>query len=201
MKLSATVIVLCFFSSLCLAQVNATPAANPLTQAGTDSFGRPVQPSASPVPQPAPVPQSDRQEFQQNIKDVYFDFNRSNLRSDDQATLQHDAEWLKSHPDVAFTIEGDADTRGSIAYNLFLSDERALAVRDELTKLGVPNRQILFASGWGKLYPVCQQEDEGCWSQQRRAHMAPWSAEAAPASNAQVWDSGDSQLASNAAHH
>lgn len=60
---------------------------------------------------------------------------------------------MKAHPDVTFTVEGDADQRGSIRYNLFLSDERALAVRDELVKLGVPEKQILFATGMGEGMP------------------------------------------------
>lgn len=138
-----------------------------------DEAGRPVQPAANTAP-PPPTPPPVRQDFRQNVKDVYFDFNRSNLTPDDQATLQKNAEWLKAHPDVVFTIEGDADSRGSIVYNLYLSDERALAARDELKKLGVPENQIVFATGWGKLYPVCQQEDESCWSQNRRSHFAAW---------------------------
>jgi len=93
------------------------------------------------------------QEFKQTVKDVYFDFDRAELRPDDQATLRQDADWLKAHPDVLFTIAGQADPRGDVVYNLFLSDRRALATRDALVKLGVPENQILFAEGWGKLYP------------------------------------------------
>ena len=35
---------------------------------------------------------------------------------------------------------------------------------------------IVFATGWGKLYPVCNQSDESCWSQNHRAHFEPWQA-------------------------
>lgn len=165
-----------------LAQSNGTQDQNPLNQSGQDSFGRPVQPAGIPVQQPRFVPQADRQAFEQNIKDVYFDFDRSNLTAAERATLRQNAEWLKAHPEITFTIEGEADQRGTIVYNLYLSDERALAARDELVKLGVPETQILFAQGWGKLYPVCQQDDESCWSKQRRAHLAPWPAGASVAS-------------------
>lgn len=169
---------------LCVAQENASREQTPLQQSGQDDFGRPVETAGSPVSQVQAVPRTDRQSFDQNVKDVYFDFNCANLTTADKSALQQDAEWLKAHPEATFTIEGDADQRGSIPYNLFLSDERALAARDELVKLGVPQKQILFAEGWGKLYPDCQQEDESCWSKQRRAHFAPWSPEAAPATSA-----------------
>jgi len=156
----------------CFAQVNNNPSdANP----SPDYAGRSVEIVGSSAPPAIPVISApQRESFEQSVKDIYFDFARHNLTSDDQATLQQDADWLKAHPDVMFTIEGDADPRGEIVYNLYLSDARALAARDELLKLGVPDKQIAFAQGWGKLYPVCQQEDESCWSQERRAHFAPW---------------------------
>jgi outer membrane protein OmpA-like peptidoglycan-associated protein len=148
---------------------------------GADPYGRPIEPVASErAKEASPVPSTEQQEFAQNVKDVYFDFNRSELKPEDETTLHQDADWLKSHPNVVFTIAGQADPRGDIVYNVYLSDLRALATRDALVKMGVPSQQILFAEGWGKLYPVCQQDDESCWSQDRRAHLAPWSPEAGP---------------------
>jgi len=190
---SLVVFLVLFLAALCLAQSNGASDQNSLNQSGQDSFGRPVQTAGIPVPQPRPVPQADLQAFEQNIKDVYFDFDRSNLTAADRATLQQNAEWLKAHPQITFVIEGDADQRGTIVYNLYLSDKRALAARDELVKLGVPEKQILFAQGWGKLYPVCQQDDETCWSKQRRAHLAPWPAEA-PGASAQVTGTNHEQI-------
>ncbi|HVO60948.1 MAG TPA: OmpA family protein [Terriglobales bacterium] len=186
------VIIVLSSALLCLAQTNNSPdqrdnvsAQTPLQHSGQDDFGRPVEPVATSALQAQPVPPPAAQAFEQNVKDVYFDFDRADLGPDDISALQQDAEWLKAHPEVTFTIEGDADQRGNIPYNLFLSDERALAARDQLVKLGVPEKQILFAEGWGKLYPVCQQEDEPCWGKQRRAHLAPWTPEAAPATSAE----------------
>ena len=72
------------------------------------------------------------------------------------------------------TIEGDADARGEIVYNVVLSDKRAENAKDALVSMGVPASQIVFATGWGKLYPVCSQDDETCWSQNRRAHFSAW---------------------------
>jgi outer membrane protein OmpA-like peptidoglycan-associated protein len=152
---------------------------------GVDPFGRPVKTvGAAEVQAPPPIPPTEQQEFSRNVRDVYFDFNRAELKAEDEATLRQDAEWLRSHPNALFTIAGQADPRGEIVYNVYLSDQRALATRDALVRLGVPAQQILFAEGWGKLYPVCQQDDESCWEQDRRAHLAPWSPEAGPAYSA-----------------
>jgi len=117
---------------------------------------------------------NDQQGFESSVKDIHFDFDKSDLRPEDRATLQQDADWLKAHPEVLVTLEGDADERGSVIYNLVLSGERANAVHDALVEMGVPAAQIAFATGWGKLYPVCNQSDESCWSQNRRTHFASW---------------------------
>jgi peptidoglycan-associated lipoprotein len=134
-----------------------------------DYAGRPVGDVAVPPPSP---PATDREV--QDLRDIHFALDRADLRLEDRQILAADAEWLKAHPNVNVTIEGDADERGDIAYNLALSDHRALATRDALILLGVPAERIVFSTGWGKLYPVCQQSDESCWSENRRAHLARW---------------------------
>ncbi|HXZ42068.1 MAG TPA: OmpA family protein [Terriglobales bacterium] len=129
--------------------------------------------AASPI---AALPPSttEQREVRQNIRDIHFDFDRADLRPEDRSTLESDAQWLKAHPDTLVTIEGCADERGDIVYNVVLSDERAATAKDALVALGVPAGQIVYATGWGKLYPICFQSDEGCWSQNRRAHFEPW---------------------------
>jgi len=157
-------------SSLSFAQ--NTSAAVPQQTQGKDYAGRPVNDSN--VPLATDLPKPEEEQFQQDVKDVYFDFDRSDLRMDQRRTLSADAEWLKAHPDVLITIEGDADERGDIVYNVDLSDRRAIVTRDALVKLGVPADRIVFFTGWGKLYPTCEQADESCWSQNRRSHIEPW---------------------------
>jgi len=120
------------------------------------------------------LPNATEQQVEQNVKDIHFDFDRADLRPADQSILESDAQWLKEHPSVIITIEGDADDRGDIVYNLSLSDHRAVNARDALVSLGVPADQILYAVGWGKLYPVCTQSDDSCWDQNRRAHFEAW---------------------------
>ena len=63
-----------------------------------------------------------------------------------------------------------SDERGTSEYNLALGERRANAVRDYLGSLGVgPNRMRTIS--YGKERPVCTQNEESCWSQNRRAHM------------------------------
>jgi len=128
-------------------------------------------PAGSTAIPPSP---SEQRAVQQNVKDIHFDFDRAELRPEDQATLQSDAQWLKANPNTLVTIEGDADERGDIVYNVALSDKRAQAAKDALVSMGVPPDQIVYATGWGKLYPICNEGDESCWSQNRRAHFAAW---------------------------
>ena len=127
------------------------------------------------VPYTPPTP-AQQQEIQQNLKDVHFAFDQYDLTSDDRQSLESSANWLKANPEVYVTIAGDADERGSIVYNLALSEKRAAVTRDALVGMGVPADRIVFATGWGKLYPVCNQSDDACWSENRRAHFEPWQA-------------------------
>jgi outer membrane protein OmpA-like peptidoglycan-associated protein len=112
------------------------------------------------------------QEITQNVKEVYFPFNIYS-RVIDPTVLNADAEWLKQHPDAHLWIQGYADVRGDIFYNLVLSYRRAQFVKSTLLKSGVNESQIGFATGWGKLYPVCQDTDDSCYQKQRRADIVP----------------------------
>ena len=131
----------------------------------------PTDTNAVQIPPPTPTQTTT---VDQQLKDVEFDFNRADLRPEDQQILQSDADWLKAHPDVFVTIEGDADERGEIVYNVDLSERRAATTRDALLGMGVAPDQVVFATGWGKLYPVCTESDESCWSRNRRAHFELW---------------------------
>lgn len=112
--------------------------------------------------------------FQENVQDVYFQLDRAELSADSRASLAKTADWLKANPGVVITVSGATDDRGDVVYNLALSQRRADAVRDALLQSGVSSGQILFATGWGELYPVCGQPDEACWNQNRRAHLDVW---------------------------
>ena len=112
------------------------------------------------------------QEITQNVKELYFPFNiYSRVINPDM--LRTDADYLKQHPDAHLWIQGYADIRGDIFYNLVLSYRRAQFVKEKLVAAGVNESQIGFATGWGKLYPVCQSTDDDCYQKQRRVDVVP----------------------------
>jgi peptidoglycan-associated lipoprotein len=126
---------------------------------------------AAPPPAPAPAPQPSIDElWNQNIKDAYFDYDKSDIRADAQQALQADADFLKAHPDLSIIIEGHCDERGSAEYNMGLGDRRANAVRDFLVKLGVDGAKIRTIS-YGKEKPFCTDHNEDCWQRNRVGHL------------------------------
>jgi outer membrane protein OmpA-like peptidoglycan-associated protein len=101
-----------------------------------------------------------------SLQPILFEFNRFDAITNQEA-LRNDAEWLKSHPDAHVRLDGYADVRGEIVYNLALAQRRAEWTREQLLKLGAPESTLLSDTGWGKLYPVCNDQDESCWQRNR----------------------------------
>jgi peptidoglycan-associated lipoprotein len=128
-----------------------------------------VPPPPPPPPPPAPTVHED-QLFDQNVKDAYFDFDKSDIRPDAQQALTADADFLKAHTGYNFTIEGHCDERGSEEYNMGLGDRRATSAKNFLVNLGVPADRITTIS-YGKMRPVCTDHNEDCWQRNRRAHF------------------------------
>ena len=127
------------------------------------------------VTQPAaaatPVSSATEEElFSQNVKDIYFEYDNSDIRADQQTALQGDAQFLKQHPTIHFTIEGHCDERGSTEYNLALGDSRASAVKNALVQGGIPADSVKTIS-YGKEKPFCSQSNEACWQQNRVGHF------------------------------
>jgi peptidoglycan-associated lipoprotein len=105
-----------------------------------------------------------------NVGDtVYFELDSHALRTDAQATLQKQAAWLKSFPQVRLVIEGHCDERGTREYNLALGDRRSGAVREFLVALGIDGNR-LESKSYGKERPVCAESDEDCWGRNRRGY-------------------------------
>jgi peptidoglycan-associated lipoprotein len=126
----------------------------------------------SPPPAAAPVAAGPTEEelFAQNVQDVYFDYDKADIRADQQTALQGDIDFLKQHPNIRFTVEGHCDERGSTEYNLGLGDNRANAVKNALTQGGVSAGNIKTIS-YGKEKPFCTESSESCWQQNRRGHF------------------------------
>lgn len=134
-----------------------------------DATARVTVTQPPPPPPPAPT-ETDEEAFARNVKDIFFDYDKYDVRPSDQAVLQGDAEFLKSHPNMNITIEGHCDERGSTEYNLALGDNRANSVKNALTQLGIPASRIRTIS-YGKEKPFCTESNEQCWQQNRRGHF------------------------------
>jgi peptidoglycan-associated lipoprotein len=123
-----------------------------------------------PEPPPPPPAPSDDDLFAKNVNDVYFDFDTSDIRSDQEATIQRNAAFLTQHPNINFTVEGHCDERGSIEYNLALGDKRANVVKEALAGAAVSPNNVKTLS-YGKEKPACTDHNESCWQQNRRGHF------------------------------
>ena len=109
------------------------------------------------------------------VQDIHFDYDKSDIRPQDQPVLQADADALKTifqmDPNFVVTIEGHCDERGSAEYNLGLGDRRASAAKDALVGLGVPGDKLKTIS-YGKERPLCTDATEDCYARNRRAHFS-----------------------------
>ncbi|MFI5377026.1 MAG: peptidoglycan-associated lipoprotein Pal [Candidatus Rokuibacteriota bacterium] len=104
-----------------------------------------------------------------NLKDVFFDFDKYDVRPNDAKTLDTNAAWLKSNDNLVL-IEGHCDERGTNEYNLALGERRAKATMNYLVAQGVQASRITIIS-YGKERPTCTEHSEACWAQNRRAHF------------------------------
>lgn len=116
---------------------------------------------------PSPM---DEDLFSKNIKDVFFDYNKASIRSDEEPKAQHDAAFLLQHPQIKVLVEGHCDDRGSAEYNLALGASRAESVKQALLQQGVSADRVKTVS-FGKEKPFCTQDNEQCWQQNRVDHL------------------------------
>ena len=136
---------------------------------GTQEATARVTVNQPPPPPPQPTV-TDQELFSQNVKDVFFDYDKYDIRPDQQGAIQANAQFLAQHPNINFTIEGHCDERGSTEYNLALGDNRANAVKNALVQAGVNGSRIKTIS-YGKEKPFCTESNEQCWQQNRRGHF------------------------------
>jgi peptidoglycan-associated lipoprotein len=97
---------------------------------------------------------------------IYFDLDKDEIRPDAQQTLDAKVPVLKAEAAVHIRIDGNADDRGSDAYNLALSQRRSASAKRYLEARGIDGSRIEVVS-FGKERPVCAGENETCWQQNR----------------------------------
>jgi|SRR6185503_12998011 peptidoglycan-associated lipoprotein len=134
---------------------------------GTGMTPSPVAPSTAAPSTTPPAPSEFRET--DNLKDVFFDFDRYDIRPSDAKVLDTNATWLKTNNNLVL-IEGHCDERGTNEYNLALGERRAKATMNYLVGQGVQANRITIIS-YGKERPTCTEHSEGCWAKNRRAHF------------------------------
>ena len=100
---------------------------------------------------------------------VYFDYDRFDIRADAATTLDASAATL-SGSTTPVRLEGNADERGTTEYNMALGEKRAKAVRDYLVSKGIAADRIEAVS-YGEEQPVCKEQSEDCYQQNRRVDV------------------------------
>src|SRR5262245_29309920 len=149
----------------------AAPAPAPSPSAPASSGAAAAAPAgaaAAPAQTPRPAPK----EFMAvaALKEVFFDFDKYDIRAEDAKTLDANATWLKSNADNLVLIEGHADERGTNEYNLALGERRAKATMNYLVSQGIQANRITIIS-YGEERPVCNEKTEACWAKNRRANF------------------------------
>src|SRR5438093_2722585 len=104
------------------------------------------------------------------LKDVFFEFDKYDIRAEDAKTLDANATWLKANAENLVLIEGHCDERGTNEYNLALGERRAKAAMNYLVCQGAQTNRITIIS-YGEERPVCNEKNESCWGKNRRAHF------------------------------
>ena len=137
----------------------AAPAETPVQPAQAAPAGAAPAAAAQPgAPGPSP------------LKDVFFDYDKSNIRDDQKAALNDNVGWLKGNSGAKVLLEGHCDERGTAEYNLGLGERRAKAVKDYLIAAGIAADRISTIS-YGKERPFVLGHDESAWKWNRRGHF------------------------------
>ena len=158
------------------------------TYAGLESIPASSPNCVAPPPPPPPPPPPAMCQYNSNIRaddpacvppppafadttaitaPIYFDFDKSTIRSDAAATLDRKIPWLQANPGMRIRIEGNADERGSDEYNLALGQRRAASAKRYLVDHGIAADRFDLVS-YGEERPVCTEHNEACWQQNRR---------------------------------
>lgn len=104
------------------------------------------------------------------LEDIFFDFDKFNVRDEFKDVLTGNAEVLLAQPDVILLVEGHCDERGTSEYNLALGEKRAKIVMDFYTRYGIAASRLSIIS-YGEERPFDPGHIESAWAKNRRAHM------------------------------
>ena len=176
------VFLLALCSLMACAHKRPVPAAAPATPAPAPAAPAPAEPAPTPVVPQVATPATDTpaqealsyslEELNRKgyLKDVFFDYDQSDIKSEFRDGLEENAKFLNRNASVRIMIEGHCDERGTREYNIALGNRRAEAVKSYLGALGVEAGRLQTIS-YGREKPFADCHDETCWSQNRRTHF------------------------------
>jgi OOP family OmpA-OmpF porin len=121
-----------------------------------------------PPPPPAPPPPVVKKKIV--LRGVNFDFDKSTIRPDAADTLAEAARILREEPNLRVSVDGHTDARGTDEYNERLSERRAEAVTDHMTRLGISGSRLV-PHGYGESRPVATNDTEEGRAQNRRVEL------------------------------
>ncbi len=104
------------------------------------------------------------------LKTIYFDYDKSSIRSDQRPGLDQNVEFLLINPDINVLLEGHCDERGTVEYNFALGGRRATSVKDYMIKKGIVERRLATLSK-GEEEPVVPGHNEEAWTKNRRVEF------------------------------
>jgi len=147
-----------------------TGVPSPRVTAATPGAGSPALASRGPVSAATQPPAPKEFTAIKDLKPIYFDFDKYDIRSGDAKILDENARWMKANPNYLVLVEGHCDERGTDEYNLALGERRAKATVSYLVSQGVAATRMTLIS-YGEERPVCREKNEECWAKNRRAHF------------------------------
>lgn len=103
-------------------------------------------------------------------RQVYFDFDKDNLKPEFEAIVACHGKYLRDRPSARITLEGNADERGTREYNLGLGERRGNTINTALMGAGGSAGQLTVVS-YGEERPTCTESNEDCWSKNRRVEI------------------------------
>ncbi|MBY0543920.1 MAG: OmpA family protein [Gammaproteobacteria bacterium] len=105
-----------------------------------------------------------------NKNTVYFDYDKTFVKSDYGYLIQANANYLKSHPSAKVRLEGNTDPTGSREYNIGLGQRRADQVAQQLELQGVSSQQLITVS-YGQERPAILGDSQQAYQADRRVDI------------------------------
>ncbi len=165
-------LTLAMIIAMALTACQTKPTVEPDTTPPPETATKPdVVITAAPDPRDYTDPRNlDNPESLLSTRVIYFDYDKSTVRSEFRGIVSAHAAYASSHSSARVTLEGHADERGTREYNLGLGERRGNAVMGLMSAQGARGSQLVVVS-YGEERPTCRVSDGDCWSQNRRVEI------------------------------